>query len=494
MTYFIAFKIRHLPAGPLESRIISSASQLCGIYSHHYYLHIRFTFVAQEYNTITGTIQRLEKSRMSLQKNLLAASILCACTTAASGSTSPNILLIIADDMGLDSSPCHSVGNNHVTMPNLQSLCEQGMVFDNAYSAPVCSPTRASILTGKYGFRTGVGAAIPRSGGAGLSSDEVSIFDRLNETEYSSAVVGKWHVAGSDAGLNHPATLGVDEFYGFFKGGTPDYFKWKSVHNGKTEIVNEYSTTVLTNHAIDWVGAQQDPWFLWLAYNAPHTPFHLPPEGLHTNSELTGNRSDIRRNPLPYYNAALEALDTEMGRLLDSLTKETRDNTVVLFMGDNGTPGRVASDIYGNRGAKGSIFNGGVNIPLVVQGPNVLTGRSDALINTTDIHATIASIAGISSDAPDAFDFAPALLGKATDRTQVYVEHFSDKPVRGRSPLGWSLRDAQYKLVALDDTAPMLFNLATDPFEKHDLLAAQPNDAERAKATELLMAHQKLTQ
>lgn len=430
---------------------------------------------------------------MSLKANIAAAIVLATLPTAKVVA-SPNILLVIADDMGLDASPCHSMGGDNVTMPNLVSLCERGMVFDNAYSAPVCSPTRASILTGKHGFRTGVGAAIPRSGGNGLSSNEVSIFDRFNETDYSSAVIGKWHVAGSDDGLDHPETLGVDEFYGIFKGGTPDYFKWRSVHNGKTAIVEDYTTTVLTNRAVEWVSEQTTPWFLWLAYNAPHTPFHLPPENLHTSHSLTGEESDIRSNPRPYYFAALEALDTEMGRLLDSLDEATRQNTVVMFMGDNGTPGRVASDVFRQRGAKGSIFNGGSNVPLIVQGPGVITGRSQALINTTDLYATIASIAGITSNAPDAFDFSPAFEGAETSRKHAYVEHFSDKPVRGRSPLGWSIRDDQYKLVAIDNAELMLFDLATDPFEKVDLLGKGPSDATKAKVTELSLAYEQLKQ
>ncbi len=430
---------------------------------------------------------------MNLKANL-AAAIVLATLPAAKVAASPNILLVIADDMGLDASPCHAVGDNKVTMPNLVSLCEQGMVFDNAYSAPVCSPTRASILTGKHGFRTGVGAAIPRSGGNGLSSNEVSIFDRLKETSYSSAVIGKWHVAGSDDDLDHPMTLGVEEFYGFFKGGTPDYFKWRRVHNGKTAIVNRYTTTALTDRAVEWVSEQRSPWFLWLAYNAPHTPFHLPPENLHTNDSLSGEDSDIRSNPRPYYFAALEALDTEMGRLLDSLDAATRRNTVVMFMGDNGTPGRVASNIFRQRGAKGSIFNGGSNVPLVVQGPGVMAGRSEALINTTDLHATIAAIAGITSNAPDAFDFSPTFQGAETSRKHAYVEHFSDKPVRGRSPLGWSIRDDQYKLVAIDNAELMLFDLAKDPFEKVDLLEEDPTDATKAKVTELSLAYEKLKQ
>ena len=98
------------------------------------------------------------------------------------GQTSLNVLLIIADDMGVDASACYDVGNTQAHMPNLEKLCASGLVFDNTYAAPVCSPTRATIMTGKYGFRTGVGSAIPRTGGIGLSNDEVTLFDRLNET------------------------------------------------------------------------------------------------------------------------------------------------------------------------------------------------------------------------------------------------------------------------------------------------------------------------
>ena len=120
---------------------------------------------------------------------------------SAMANSQPNILLIIADDMGLDASPCHDVGNHKVFRPNLETLCSEGMVFDNAYSAPVCSATRATIMTGEYGFRTGVGAAIPRTRGQGLSVDEPSLFDLLEDINYSSGVIGKWHLAGSDDSL-----------------------------------------------------------------------------------------------------------------------------------------------------------------------------------------------------------------------------------------------------------------------------------------------------
>ena len=233
---------------------------------------------------------------MSFMPRLLVLLISIAIPTVASAS--PNILLVIADDMGLDASPCYALGSNPARMPNLEKLCAEGMVFENAYAAPTCSPTRAMIMTGKYGFATGVGGAITPKNSAGLSSEETSLFDVLNQTGYASAVIGKWHLAGSRTDLNHPAELGVRDYYGIFTGATQDYYRWEAVENGETRTVAGYATTVLTDRAIQWIGNQSSPWFLWLAYNAPHTPFHAPPADLHDYGELSSDRRSIRQNRL----------------------------------------------------------------------------------------------------------------------------------------------------------------------------------------------------
>lgn len=397
----------------------------------------------------------------------------------------PNILLIIADDMGLDASRCYTVGDKQAPMPNIERLCEQGLVFDNAYSAPVCSPTRASIMTGQYGFRTGVGGAIPKSGGTGLSSEIVSLFDVMSETDYSATLIGKWHLASSGRDYEHPDSLGVKDYFGLLAGGTPNYFNWNAVQNGNSVEVDGYTSSVFTDRAIDWIGEQQSSWFLWLAYNAPHTPFHLPPQELHSFDDLPDDANAIEENPVPYYNAALEAMDTEIGRLLDSLSEETRSNTLIMFVGDNGTPGRVASELYQSRGAKGTVFEGGTHVPFIISGPDVANGRTEALVNTTDFHATIAALAGAPVDRSDAFDFSAVLQGNSGQREHVYVEHFSDQPSRGPDRFGWAIRDNTHKLVALDGQDPMLFDLTIDPFEATDLLAASASQAAQTKATEL---------
>lgn len=167
-------------------------------------------------------LRQTERDVLSLTTKALRLatllSALCLTTLPALAKTAdhPNILLIIADDMGLDASNCYKVGNQQATMPNIKAMCESGLVFDNAYSAPVCTPTRATIMTGQYSFRTGTGGAIPRDGNNGLSSDVTSLFDVLSETNYSANLIGKWHLAGSDAGLKQPAELGIPNYWGLF--------------------------------------------------------------------------------------------------------------------------------------------------------------------------------------------------------------------------------------------------------------------------------------
>ena len=425
-------------------------------------------------------------------KHLMALSVLTAFTSVAhAATTKPNILLIIADDMGLDASHCYNVGKNQAKMPNIEKMCAEGMVFEKTYSAPVCTPTRSTIMSGLYGFKTGVGSAISRRGNSkGLSSDTNSLFDVLDKTNYAKAVIGKWHLASSPDDLNHPSTLGVDDYFGLISGGVRDYYNWTSVRNGVQQKETGYATTVITDKAVDWVAKQQqNPWFLWLAYNAPHTPFHVPPQSLHSAGDLPNDKRTIRQNPLPYYNAALEALDTEVGRLLASMKPAVRDNTVIIFIGDNGTPGQVSRSFYGQRRAKGSIFEGGTHVPMIVTGPNVVKGRSNALVNTTDLNATIAALAGQSVASPDAYNLVPVFAGSTGARQHVYVEHFSESEGRRPDVFGWAIRDDRYKLVAEDGQPQMLFDLDNDPLEQTDLLRGNPSAGVNAIKAKLTAAH-----
>ena len=381
---------------------------------------------------------------------------------AEPGSTAPNILFVIADDFGLDASPCYSVGAEKPSMPTLAALCKQGVVFDNVWAYPVCTPTRASILTGQYGIHTQV-----------LQVDDLlaptpTILQALTQkpNPYAAAVIGKWHVAGARPDPNHPAQFGAQHYAGFLTGTLRDYFSWDITINGKAQRESRYSTTALTQYAIDWVAIQKQPWFLWLAYNAPHAPFHTPPAELHSQSSLKSGGTKSNRT---MYFAAAEAMDSELGRLLASLPEAVRSKTVVVFMGDNGTPRQVVQAPYQRNQAKGSLYQGGINVPLVIAGAGVSRAgqREAALVNSTDLFATFATLAKINTKVPkNSVDFAAALTSNSfVGRSHAYMDF------RENGIIKTAIRDSRYKLIEQEGGQRQLFDLRTDPYETQDLLA-----------------------
>ncbi len=381
----------------------------------------------------------------------------------ADDTSPPNIILVIADDVGIDSSPCYEVGAEKPNMPNLEAMCQSGVVFDNVWATPACSSTRAAILSGEYGLHNGVLAAGERL------EDTESLFDVLAPASYANAVIGKWHVGGRQPDPNHPASFGVDHYAGFLTSGLKDYYEWDIIEDGESSHVSGYATTVFTDKAMEWIEQQEAPWFLWLAYNAPHIPNHLPPEGLYTQQGLTGTPRDMRQNTRAYYFAAMEALDAEMGRLLNSLPPETRANTVVIFIGDNGSHDTVSQGFDPEK-TKFTVYEGGIHVPMVIAGEDVtrMGEREDALINITDLFATIAELAGISETAhPDSVSFMDALSSSAfTGREYAYSEYRFDD-----GNTAWTVRNLQYKLIEYSDGRRELYDLSVDPFESNDLIA-----------------------
>ena len=376
-------------------------------------------------------------------------------------SNKPNILFIISDDQGQDSSAQYALSSDLPNTPVLNGLADDGLIFDNAWVNPVCTPTRGGLITGKYGHRTDV-----LSVGDPLPSGEITLQSYMKNdpatSDYKSAIIGKWHLGGGRTG---PNTAGVEHFAGILSGGVSDYYSWPLNVNGTNSTSTNYATTELTDQAIDWIGDQTDPWFVWLSYNAPHTPFHVPPAGLH-NRTLSGARADINANPRPYYLAAIEAMDSEIGRLLNSLPADERANTVIVYLGDNGTPGRVGDASVFPNGVKGSLTEGGVRVPMFVSGPGVTrTGeRESALINNTDMFTTIAQLAGSSvAELHDSRSFINLLSAPSTDtRDFIYSESGNAFAVRG----------PRYKLVQTAAGAQTLFDLQSDPQENSDLIAS----------------------
>jgi len=297
----------------------------------------------------------------------------------------PNILLIVADDMGTDMTPGFLEGPLMPTTPFLDSLRQTGVSFLNCWAAPQCTPTRASIMSGKYGIKTGV-----QKPPGNLDISHNSIFKQLNiqnSNAYDQALIGKWHVS-SPQDFTHPAQHEVDFYTGVFDSQVDDYYEWdKVVNEALVEDVTEYVTTDLTNEAINWIDNRNAPWFLWLAHVAPHGPFHVPPAELYSISPTGNNKRK--------YIASIEAMDAELRRLLGNIDPDVLENTVIMFVGDNGTPS-IPLQTYPSGTGKGTIYQGGINVPLIATGPGItrVNETEDALVNVADIFATILEVAG----------------------------------------------------------------------------------------------------
>ncbi|MEZ4887875.1 MAG: sulfatase-like hydrolase/transferase [Chitinophagales bacterium] len=382
---------------------------------------------------------------------------------------SPNILLIIADDIGLGETPNYAPDATKANMPNLQKMMEEGLTFDNVWSNPVCAPSRANILTGKYGFRTNVLNAETL---ATLDLNETSLHKYIDQTSnglYSNCLIGKWHLGGSgnNPDYDYPNKLGISYFSGILGGGVVDYNNYAWVENGEAANTNEYITTKITDTAINWINVQNQPWFCWLAYNAPHTPLHLPPSNMHSQGNLPTDQASIDANPLPYFLAMVESVDYEMGRLFSTIPQSELDNTVVIFVGDNGTDRDVIQAPYAKYQSKGSLYQGGVHVPMIVTGVGVTrrNERESALVSFSDLFSTIVELTGTPlSQIHDSYSFAPLLSNSGEgQRDCLYTEISSNNS-------GWASRDATFKYIELENGTQEFYNLLNDPYEKNDLL------------------------
>jgi len=374
---------------------------------------------------------------------------------------SPNILFIIADDLGKDAINGFSEGSIKPNTPNIDALRSSGLSFSNFWSYPTCSPTRASIITGKYGYRTGVKWA-----GDQLSLSETSLQKHINEEtndKYSTALVGKWHLSGNNGTFN-PETFGIDYYAGLIRGQAQGYYNWLLTEDGSGSIDTEYTSTKFTDLAIDWISQQDKPWFMWLAYNAPHTPFHVPPSEMHSQGDLPAYEEGM--DAIPYYLAAIEAMDFQIGRLLDDFTPEERDNTIIIFVCDNGTPNEVAQAPYLSTTVKGTLYQGGINVPMFISGKGVTrTGEDDNLITSTDLFATISEIAGVAGDEiHDSKSFKALFSQSTTIRDFQYTEKDNG------TVDNWTIANGNYKLIEAANGNKELYELSIDPYEQNNLL------------------------
>ncbi len=382
-----------------------------------------------------------------------------------SAQNQPNILLIIADDLGIDGLDGNDLGVTAANTPTLDSLKDMGITYTNAWATPLCTPTRSAIMSGKYGIKNGV-RTVP--GNLDLVHESIfSYLDRETDDAYASAVIGKWHIA-NPANLEHISDHGVDYFEGVLGGAVNDYFMWRKIEDGEEVIVNEYATTHLTNSAIDWMGNQDQPWFLWLAHFAPHQPFHVPPADLYTGDEPVNNRQ--------MFLATVEALDYEIGRLLNSMDEDTRENTIIIFIGDNGSP-RSVSRGFPQGHSKGTLYEGGLRVPMIVTGNSVTRSgqKETGLVQVNDLYATIIEL--VVEDLPggiyNSYSLRPSLNRRnQIERPYIYADNMPDD---GES---WAIRNQDYKLVLNENGDREFYDLRNNIQEDQNLIGSLSSQQE----------------
>jgi arylsulfatase A-like enzyme len=433
-----------------------------------------------------------------IEKNNMSNKIYCflgLLVMAINAKAQRNTILIIADDLSPDYFGFYENAVDTVDVPHIRSLVANGVRFKYLISNPVCSSTRTTILTGRYSFRTGVGGIVGGTGGSNqIDTAEISIpkLLKLYNPGIAKSNIGKWHLRqpAPPINLTSPLALGYDWSEGPFIGQLPSYTNWQKYTNGVVSNIMNYATSENVDNAVTWLKAQNpsQPFFVWLAFNAPHEPLHLPPAGLHTYTSLSGTPADINAQPKEYFKAMIQAMDHEIGRLFDSLQVMNRyDSTDIIFIGDNGNTPRTAQ-IADLTKAKGTVYEYGVHVPFIFAGPSVVNkGRvSNALVNTTDLFATIVENFGytnwqtqIPSNKPADSKSLQSIIKNIGDsvRPWVFSEIFK---LTTDSADGKGIRNRNYKLIKFDYGSEEFYNLALDPQESNNLLLGNLSAADIA--------------
>ncbi len=415
-----------------------------------------------------------------------------------------NVILIIADDLGSDYCGFYENHIDTAKMPNIRKLLSRGIRFSQTWSNPVCSPTRAGILTGRYSFRTGLGDVVAGTGSKELDTSEKTIpklLKSLSNNKLKTANFGKWHLSlAKPIQLNYPNYFGFDDYAGNFSGTLSSYTSWTKITNGTSSTSVNYATTEQTNDAINWLKVNKNSdKFLWLAYNAPHSPFHLPPLNLHSSKSLPGTSAHINANPQLYFKAMVEAMDTEIGRLMDSLKSwNMYDQTDFIFIGDNGDDAQVNQGV---NSSKGTLLQDGIHVPMIISGPSVLAPNTvnHSVVNTTDIFATVLELFGFSNwqksiPSSTIIDSKSLLPINKNQSVQVRDWAFSEifKTTTDAND-GKTMRNATHKLIDFDNGSQKFFNLASDSTEQLNLIGKQFSDEDGLNYAYLCQEMAKLT-
>lgn len=448
-----------------------------------------------------------------------------ASTTLRTDPTSYNVLLFVIDDVGMERIAKYGrgEGNPYALTPRFDALADAGVLFTNAYAQPVCGPTRAVLNTGRYAHRTGFGQNVAAD--SGLDTNERLLWeiirDGRGQTTYARGYFGKYHLCPAIGYESHMTSQAVQRYAGSVGNigadpsqGSIDHYNWRKtlstptatsttlIDGDGTSTWDEttYSASVTAADAVAWISTRTVPFVAYVTINVPHEPFNVPPfsmlssttstdlaaRGLAAGDVLDPDVDDID-DVQAVYRAAIEAQDTAMGRVIDGLTSAQRARTLIIVVGDNGTPANVTQSPYDPAHAKRTAYEQGIRVPMVVSGPaNLITqpGRTcDHLVHVVDVLPTIAAVTltDLSLGAPgvtfDGVSFLPLLRDPdaAATRTEIWTHTFSPNGPSGTArtrDLRALRRVDGYKylrLFANNVVQEFFFNVVDDPFELTNL-------------------------
>lgn len=399
--------------------------------------------------------------------------------------TLPNVLLILADDHGWGDVSMH--GGPHIRTPNMDRIAKSGIRFSNFYAnSSVCSPSRAALMTGRFPDRVGVPGVIrthANNSWGYFRQDAVTLPSMLKQKDYHTALIGKWHL-GLEA-ENHPCRRGFDHFHGFLGDMMDDYYTHlRHAHNymrRELETIDPrgHATDLFTDWAVEFVKAHRhssQPFFLYLAYNAPHTPIQPPQAWIDRVRDREPDASPERVK----YIALVEHLDEGIGKVLDALEETGQlSNTLVIYTSDNGGQMNVGATNGPYRGEKGDIYEGGIRVPTCAMWPGEIE-EGYVSANTgllMDWLPTICDIAGVPVTHPiDGCSILPTLKGDRqdlSDRTLYWIRREGSQRFLGLCQ--HAVRRGSFKLLHNSPFEPLeLYDLASDPYETSDRSNVNP--------------------
>jgi len=394
-------------------------------------------------------------------------SLLVSCSTETD--SKPNIIIILADDAGY--SDFGFMGSDEIKTPNLDQLALDGVTFNNAYvSASVCSPSRAGLLTGMYQQRFGHECNLDSDVNNSFDPNQITIAEALKTEGYNTGLIGKWHLG--DKTQNHPLKNGFDYFWGFISGARNYFYDPKEeFRNSIRNVVENYTQTKFDGYLTDVLGDKaigfinknhqsNNPFFLFLSFNAPHTPMHAKDDVL----------EKFKDNPRQVYASMMWSMDEAIGNVVEALKENDQyDNTIIYFLSDNGAAMSNDASPFPFKGWKGNQYEGGIKTPMIMTWKNKIKSNTqfDGFISALDIYKTSLEASKVNNEYMINAD------GKNI------MNYLNDNNIKNEN-LFWrkdkmaTVRSGNYKLIRLNDTSTVLYNIEKNYFEDFDLKLKEP--------------------